>query len=141
MKKIYFKVHNQRVVLKAWFNSEKPHDVTIKVMTQENAIKNTFGKNTFVFLWTQTKILFVRFELNSSENSPVILCNGYTAAICKLLDISLTYDAIFDEGYATKIGQLYGGTASILYAKVTSVYYKILYKKESIWQTDVNNLS
>ena len=41
--------------------------------------------------------LIVRLELNSSEK--VILCTGDTAATYKLSDISLEYDAIFDEPY------------------------------------------
>ena len=39
--------------------------------------------------------LIVRLELNSSEK--VILCTGDTSATYKLSDISLEYDAIFDE--------------------------------------------
>ena len=42
----------------------------------------------------------VRLELNSSE---IILCTGDTSATYKLSDISLEYDAIFDEPYDTTI--------------------------------------
>ena len=52
-----------------------------------------------------------RLELNSSEK--VILFSGDTAATCKMSDISLEYDAIFDERYATTIRELYPRTTSI----------------------------
>ena len=55
--------------------------------------------------------------LNSSEK--VILCTADTSAICKLTDILLEYDAIFDEPYATRIGEMYTGKKSIPYTKVT----------------------
>ena len=63
--------------------------------------------------------LFVRLELNTSEK--IIFCTGDTNATYKLSDISLEYDAIFDESYATTIGEMYGGTngTSIAYTKVT----------------------
>ena len=57
--------------------------------------------------------LIVMFKLNSSEK--VILCTGDTNATYKLSDISLEYDAIFDEPYATTIGEMYTGTTSIPY--------------------------
>ena len=38
---------------------------------------------------------------------------GDTVAMYKLSDISLEYDAIFDEYYATTIGELYAETISI----------------------------
>ena len=80
----------------------------------------------------------VRLELNSSEK--VILCTGDTNATCKLLDISLECDAIFDEPYATTIDDLYDGT-SIPHTKVTSIHYQTLSKKDIAWKIDVNNLS
>ena len=83
--------------------------------------------------------LFVRLELNSSEK--VILCTGDTNATYKLSDISLEYDAIFDEPYATTIGEMYTGTTSIPYTKVTSIHYQTLSKKDTTWKIDVNNLS
>ena len=62
----------------------------------------------------------VRLELNSAEK--VILCtSAYTNATYKLSDISLEYDAIFNEPYATTIGEIYAGTTSIPYTKVTSI--------------------
>ena len=48
---------------------------------------------------------------------------------CKLSDISLEYDAIIDDSYATTIGELYGRTTSIPYTKVTSIHYQRLSKK------------
>ena len=83
--------------------------------------------------------LIVRLELNSSEK--VILCTGDTSATYKLSDISLEYDAIFDEPYDTTIGEIYAGTTSIPYTKVTSIHYQTLSKKDTTWKIDVNNLS
>ena len=53
----------------------------------------------------------------------------------------LEYDAIFDEPYATSIGEMYTGTTSIPYTKVTSIHYQTLSKKDTTWKIDVNNLS
>ena len=85
--------------------------------------------------------LFVRLELNTSEK--VILSTGDTNATYKLSDISLDYDAIFDESYAATIGEMYDGTneRSIPYNKVTSIHYQTLSKKDTTWKIDVNNLS
>ena len=77
--------------------------------------------------------------MNSSEK--VILCTGDTNATYKLLEISLEYDAIFDEPYATSIGEMYTGTTSILYTKVTPIHYQTLSKKDTTWRIDINNLS
>ena len=77
--------------------------------------------------------------MNSSEK--VILCTGDTNATYKLSDISLEYDAIFDEPYATSIGEMYTGTTSILYTKVTPIHYQTLSKKDTTWRIDINNLS
>ena len=106
--------------------------------TQENAIKKTFDKRfaiplDFDFfkhplypygLW---KDLIVRLELSSSEK--LILCTGDTSATYKLSNISLEYDAISDEPYATSIVEMYTGTTSILYIKVTSIHYQTFSKK------------
>ena len=73
--------------------------------------------------------LIVRLELISSEK--VLLCTGDTNATYKLSDISLEYDAIFDEPYATIIGEMYTGTTSIPYTKVTSIHYQKLSKKDT----------
>ena len=78
--------------------------------------------------------LIVRNELNSAEK--VILCTGDTNAIYELSDVSLEYGAIFDEPYATTIGEIYTGTTS-----VTSIHYQTLSKKDTTWKIDVNNLS
>ena len=61
--------------------------------------------------------LIVRLELNSPEK--VILCTKDTSAKYNLSDISLEYDEIFDEPYATTIGEMYTGITSIPYTKVT----------------------
>ena len=83
--------------------------------------------------------LIVRRKLNSSEK--VILCTGDTSATYKLSDISLKYDAIFDELYATTIGKIYAGTTSIPYAKLTSIHYHALSKKDTTWKIDANSFS
>ena len=82
--------------------------------------------------------LIVRLELNSPEK--IILCTGDTSATYKLSDISLQYDAIFDEVYATTIGEMYTNM-SIPYTKVELIHYRTLSKKDTIWKIDVNNLS
>ena len=53
----------------------------------------------------------------------------------------LEYDAIFDEPYATAMSEMYNGTTSIPYTKVTSIYSQTLSKKDTTWKIDVNNLS
>ena len=83
--------------------------------------------------------LIVRLELNSAEKA--ILCTGDTNGTYKLSDISLEYDPIFDEPYATTIGEMYNGTASIPYTKLTSIHYQTLSKKDTTWKIDLNNLS
>ena len=83
--------------------------------------------------------MIVRLELNSLEK--VILCTGDTNATYKLSDISLEYDAVFDETYATSIGEMYTGTTSIQYTKVTSIHYQTLSKKDTTWKIDWNKLS
>ena len=67
------------------------------------------------------------------------MCTGDTSATCKLSDISLEYDAIFDEQYATAIGEMYTNT-SIPYTKTTSKHYQTLSKRGTIWKIDVNGL-
>ena len=83
--------------------------------------------------------LIVRLELDFSEK--VILYTGDISATYKLSDISLEYDAIFDEPYATIIGEMYTGTTSIPYTKITLIHYQTLSKKDTTWKTDINNLS
>ena len=83
--------------------------------------------------------LIVRLEFNSSEK--VISCIGDTSATYKLSDISLEYDAIFDEPYATTIDEMYTGTTMITYSKVILIHYHKLSKNGSTWKIDKNNLS
>ena len=129
---------------------KKSDGTELTVTTQENAIKKTFDKRIAILLdfdffkhpvypYRLKEELIVRLELNSSEK--VILCTGDTSATYKLSDISLEYDAIFDEPYATTIGEMYTGTTSIPYTKVTSIHYQTLSKKDTNWKIDVNNLS
>ena len=83
--------------------------------------------------------LIVRLELNSSGR--VILCTGDTNATYKLSDISHEYDAIFDEPYAISIGEIYTGTTSISYPKITSIHYQTLSKKDTTWKIEGNTPS
>ena len=83
--------------------------------------------------------MIVRLELNSSGR--VILCTGDTNATYKLSDISHEYDAIFDEPYAISIGEIYTGTTSISYTKVTSIHYQTLSKKDTTWKIEGNTPS
>ena len=82
--------------------------------------------------------LIIRLELTSLGK--VLLCTGDTNATYKLSDISLEYDTIFDEPYATTIGEMYVKT-SIPYTKVTPIHYETLSKKGTLWKIDVNNIS
>ena len=136
--------------LKARVGAKKADGTALTMKTPENAIKKTFDKRFAipldfdffkhpVYPYRLQKDLIVRLELNSSEN--VVLCTGDTSATYKLSDILLEYDAIFDEPYATTIGEMYTGTTSILYSKVTSIHYQTLSKKDTTWMIDVNNLS
>ena len=108
--------------------------------TQENGIKKTFDKRFaipldfdffrhLVYPYGLKEDLIIRLELNSSEK--VILCTGDTSATYKLSDISLEYDAIFDKPCDTSIGEMYTGTTSIPYTKVTSIHYQTLSKKDT----------
>ena len=126
--------------LKARVGAKKADGTALTVTTQENAIKKTFDKRFAipldfdfykhpVYLYGLKEDLIVRLELNFSEK--VILCTGDTNATYKLSDISLEYDAIFDEPYATAIGEMYTGTTSIPYTKVTSIHYQTLSKKDT----------
>ena len=110
----------------------------LAVTAHENAIKNTFDKrfpipldfDFFkhpVYPYGLKEDLIVSLELNSSKK--VILCTGDTNAIYKLSEILLEYDAILDEPYATSIGEMYTGTTSIPYTKITSIHYQTLSKK------------
>ena len=55
-------------------------------------------------------------------------------------DIILEYDAIFDDPYATNIGETFIRELPIPYTKVTSIHYQALSKKDIVWKIDVNNL-
>ena len=136
--------------LKARASAKKADSTALTVTTKENAIKKTFGKSFAIpldfdffkhplYSYGLKEDLIVRLELNSSEK--VILCSGDSAAKYKLSDISLEYDAIFDESYATTIGELYARTKSIPYTKATSIHYQTLSKEDTTWKIDVNNLS
>ena len=104
--------------LKAWVGAKKSDGTALKVTTQGNAIKKTFDKwfaipldcflQASVYPYGLKEDLIVRLGLNSLEK--VILCTGDTSATYKLSDILLEYDAIFDEPYATNIGEMYTGT-------------------------------
>ena len=136
--------------LKARVGAKKADGTALTATTQENTIKKTFDKRFAipldfdffrhpVYLYDLKEDLIVRLELNSLEK--VTLCTGDTSATYKLSDILLEYDAIFDEPYATTIGEMYTRTTSIPYTKVTSIHYQTLSKKSTTWKTDVNNLS
>ena len=136
--------------LKVRVGARKGDGTALAVTTQENAIKKTFDKRFSipldfdffrhsVYPYDLKERLIVRTELNSAGK--VILCTGDTNATYKLSDILLEYDAIFDEPYATSIGEIDTGATSIPYTKVTSIHYQILSKKDTTWKIDVNNLS
>ena len=126
-------------------NGKKAYGTALTMTTLEDAIKKTFDKKFAirsdfdffkhpVYPYGLNEYLIVRLELNSLEK--VILCTTY-----KLSDISLEYDAIFDDPYAITIGEMYAGKTSIPYTKATAIYYQTLSKKDSTWKIDVNNLS
>ena len=62
---------------------------------------------------------------------------------CNIQDFRhfLEYDAIFDDPYATSIGEMHIREMSIPYTKVTSIYYQALSKRDIVWKIDMNNLS
>ena len=136
--------------LKAQVGAKKSDGTALTVATQENAIKKMFDKRFAILLDfdffkhpvcpdSLKEDLIFRLELNSSEK--VILCTEDSSATYRLSDISLEYDTIFDEPNATSIGEMYTGSTSILYTKVTSIHYQTLSKKVTTWKTDVKNLS
>ena len=110
--------------MKAHVGAKKADGTALTLTNQENAIKKTFDKRFAipldsdffkypVYPYGLKEDLIVRLESNSSRK--VILCTGDTSATYKLSNISLEYDAIFDEPYATTIGEMYTGTTSIPY--------------------------
>ena len=136
--------------LKIRVGAKKGGGTTLTMTTQENAIKKTFDKTFVITLdfdflkhpvcpYGLKERLIVRIELNSAEK--VILCTGDANATCELSDISLEYDTIFDEPYATIIGKMCTGATSIPYTKVISIHYQILSKRDTTWKIDMNNLS
>ena len=136
--------------LKARVGAKRADGTALAATTHENAITKTFDKRFAmpldfdfckrpVYPYGLKEDLIVRLELSSSEK--VILCTGETSAMYKLLDIPLEYDAIFDKPYATTIGEMYNGTTSISYTKVTLIHYQALSKKDTTWNIDINNLS
>ena len=136
--------------LNARVGAKKAESTTLTVITQENATKKMFDKRFAILLdfdffkhavypYGLKESLIVRLELNSSEK--VILCNGDISATYKLSEISLEYDAIVGEPYATTIGEMYTRTTSILYTKVAPIHYQTLSKNDTTWKIDVNNLS
>ena len=127
--------------LKARAGAKKADGTALTVAIQENAIKKTFDKRFAipldfdffkdpVYPYGHKEDLIIKIELNSSEK--IILCTGDTSATYKLSYISLEYDAIFDEPYATSIGEMYTGTTSIPYSKVTSIHYQTLSGKKAL---------
>ena len=120
--------------------AKKADSTTLAVTTQENSTKRTFDKRFAipldfdffkhpVYPYGLKEDLIVRLELNSSEK--VILRTGDNNATYNLSDISLEYDAIFDKPYATIIGEMYTGSTSIPYTKVTSIHYQTLSEKDT----------
>ena len=130
--------------------AKKADGRAVTMTTQENAIKKRLIKGLqyrWILIFFKHPVyphglkerLIGRIELNSAEK--VILCTADTNATYELSDISLEYDAVFGEPYATAISEMYTGTTSIPYTKVTSIHYQTLSKKDTTWKIDVNNLS
>ena len=106
--------------LKARLGAKKADYTARTVTTQENSIKRTFDKRFTipldfdffkhpVYPYGPKERLFIRIELNSA----VLLCTGDTNSICKISDIILEYDVIFDDPYATSIDEMYIGAMPI----------------------------
>ena len=119
--------------------AKKADGTVLAMKTQKNGIKKTFDKRFAmpldfdffkhpVYSYGFEEDLIVRLELNSSEK--VILCTGDTSVTYKLSDISLEYDTIFDEPYATTIGKMYTRTTSIPCTKATLIHYQTLSKNK-----------
>ena len=124
--------------LKALVGTKKADGTALAVTTQENVIKKIFDERFAVpldfdffkhpvYSYGLKEDLILTLALNSSEK--VILYIGDTSATYKLSDISLEYENIFDEPYATTIGELYTVTTSMPYTKVTMTHYQTLSEK------------
>ena len=64
----------------------------------------------------------------------MILWSRDTAARYRLSNISLEYDAISVKCYVATIDELYTGTASVPYTKLTLINYHTLPKKDNAWK-------
>ena len=128
--------------LNARLGAKKTDGTALTLTTQENAMKKTFDKRFAipldfdffrhpVYPYGFKEHLILRLKLNSPGK--VILCTGDTAATYKLSNISLEYEAIFDEPYATSIGEMY--------TKITSIHYEKLNKKDTTWKIDMTSIS
>ena len=108
------------------------YGTAITASTKENLIKKTFEKRFVipldfdffkhpVYPYSIKENLIARLEVSFSEK--VILCSRDCAAANELSNISLGYEAIFDEIYAASIGELYARATSIPYTKVKLIHY------------------
>lgn len=116
---------------------------------KENAIKKSFGNRFAIFLdfdffkhpvylYGLKEDLIVRLEMNSCIK--VIVCIENTVDTYKLSNISLEYDAIFEEFYTTISGEFSGGTILTSCTKVSFFHYQTLSKKYATWKIDINNM-
>ena len=74
--------------------------------------------------------MIVRLDLNSVKN--VLLYTKDTNGTYKILDISLEYDIILDDPYATSMDEMYIETMPISHIKVTSIHYESLKKRHCL---------
>ena len=117
---------------------KKAYAIVIIVTTKENAVKMTFDKkfwNAFGF-WLFKKFFISLRTSERFDRKPWINIQDAIATY-KLSEISLVCNAMFDEYYVTVTSELYNGTASISFTKVTSIHYQILSKKDTTWETDI----
>ena len=134
--------------LKVQLGAKKSNGTALTLTTQENVIKKMYDKRfaiplDFDFFKHSVYPYGLREDLTMELNSvkEVILCTGDTNKIYKISDVILEYDAIFDDPYATNIGETYIRELPIPYTKVTSIHYLALSKKDTVWKIDLNNLS
>ena len=130
--------------------AKKSDGTALPLTAQENVIKKTYDKRFEIpldFDFFKNPVypsgfeedLTITIELNSAEAG--ILCTGDTNAMYKISDINLEYHGIFDISYHTSIREIYSGSLSISYTKVTSIHHQALSKKDIVWKIDLNNLS